>query len=85
MDGCPFDHDCQGCSGRLLCRCLQITEEAVAEAVSLFGLTTVKEVRERTGAGDGCTACHRRIRLVLQQVRADQQLAQSPSSSPSPI
>ena len=81
MRDCSFDRDCDACPGRLLCHCLQITEEAVAEAASLFGLTTVKEVRQRTGAGDGCTACHRRIRLVLQTVRAEQQ-AQSPSSSP---
>ena len=83
MDDCTFRHDCTGCPGRVLCHCLQITEEAVVEAASLFGLTTVKEVRERTGAGDGCTACHRRIRLVLQEMRVERE-AQSPSS-PSPI
>ena len=50
-----------------VCHCLQVTEDAVAEAVSLFGLTTLKEIRTATGAGDGCTACHRRLRLVLRQ------------------
>jgi bacterioferritin-associated ferredoxin len=84
MDDCTFNHDCTGCPDRILCHCLRITEEAVAGAVSLFGLTTIKEVRERTGAGDGCTACHRRLRLLLKQQRVEQQ-SQSPSSSPSPI
>ena len=83
MKDCTCNQNCDGCPGRVLCHCLQITEEAVAEAVSLFGLTTLKQIRERTGAGDGCTACHRRLRLVLRQHAAQE--AQSPSSSPSPI
>ena len=83
MNNCSFNRNCDTCPGQVLCHCLQITEEAVTEAVSLFGLTTVKEIRERTGAGDGCTACHRRLRLVLKQAAAQE--AQSPSSSPSPI
>jgi hypothetical protein len=32
MDDCSFDRDCTGCSGRLLCRCLQVTEEAAEQA-----------------------------------------------------
>ena len=82
MDDCTFRRDCEGCPARVLCHCLQITEEAVVEAASLFGLTTVKEVRERTGAGDGCTACHRRIRLVLQRVRVEEEAQSASSSSP---
>jgi bacterioferritin-associated ferredoxin len=82
MNDCSFNRNCDTCPGQVLCHCLQITEDAVTEAVSLFGLTTVTEIRERTGAGDGCTACHRRLRLVLKQAAQE---AQSPSASPSPI
>jgi bacterioferritin-associated ferredoxin len=84
MDDCTFPRDCGGCTGRMLCHCLQITEEAVAEAVSLFNLTTVNEVRERTGAGDGCTACHRRVRRLLKE-RAALEVQSASSPSPSPI
>lgn len=82
MSDCTFRGNCDACPSRVLCHCLQVTEEAVVEAVAVFGLTTVKEVRERTGAGDGCTACHRRVRLVLQRVQAEQVVQPASSSSP---
>ena len=85
MDACTFSGNCDGCPGRVLCHCLQVTEDVVAEAISVFSLTTVKEVRQHTGAGDGCTACHRRVRQLLQQSRQVEPAIQSPSSSPSPI
>ena len=41
----------------------------VPENLALYGsgLRTVKDVRQHTGAGDGCTACHRTIRQYLEQ------------------
>jgi bacterioferritin-associated ferredoxin len=45
-----------------------VTEEVVVEAVTALGLKTVKEVRDHTGAGDGCTACHKALRRCLEQV-----------------
>jgi bacterioferritin-associated ferredoxin len=68
---------CDTCPGRLACHCLGVTEEAVLEAASLSGAATINDLRRLTGAGDGCTACHQRLRLLL--VRAQS------SSSPSPI
>jgi bacterioferritin-associated ferredoxin len=44
--------------------------------VARFGLQTIEEVRRHTGAGDGCTACHHRIRQVIQEA------SQASSSSP---
>jgi len=35
-----------------------------------LGLRTVKEVRQATGAGDGCTCCHRQIRGLLEELCA---------------
>ncbi len=58
---------CSECPGRLVCHCLQVTEDAVLAAVSTFALTTVSEVRRYTGAGDGCTACHGKLQRVLEQ------------------
>lgn len=52
------------------CRCLKVSEEVVREAVLVFGVRTVAELRERTGAGDGCNACHRRLRTLLEQLAA---------------
>jgi bacterioferritin-associated ferredoxin len=58
---------------------LQVTEEVLLEALRTFELRTVKEVREHTGAGDGCTACHRAIRRYLEE--HSQVEAQSASSA----
>lgn len=59
--------DCQGCSTRLVCHCLQVTEERLVDAITTLGLRSVTEVRDHTGAGDGCTACHGRLRAILEQ------------------
>jgi NifU-like protein len=67
MDNPCTPDRCQDCSARLVCRCLQITEEAVVEAITTLALTTLKEVRQLTGAGDGCNACHQRLNQVLAE------------------
>ena len=69
--------NCGDCPGRFICRCLKITEDEVVQAATSLGLQTVTDVRRATGAGDGCTACHRALRRVLEMVQ--------PSSSSPPI
>lgn len=51
-----------------LCHCLEITERDVTEMVVTRGLTQLSEVIGCTGAGSGCTACHRAIRLHLERL-----------------
>ena len=63
-DPCPGP--CAGCPDRIVCRCLRVTEAVVVEAIVTLGLRTVKEVRTATGAGDGCTCCHRHIHAYLE-------------------
>ncbi len=60
--------DCQGCSTRLVCHCLGVSEETVVDAITTLGLRSVRELRDHTGAGDGCTACHSRLRNLLEKV-----------------
>jgi assimilatory nitrate reductase electron transfer subunit len=74
-DPCPGP--CAGCPDRIVCRCLKVTEGAIVDAIVTLGLATVKDVRKATGAGDGCTCCHREIRAILE--------VHSSSSSPSDI
>jgi bacterioferritin-associated ferredoxin len=83
MDACNNRPDCSGCSARMICHCLQITREMLHDALVSLDLHTLHDVRRATGAGDGCTACHRQLRLFLEQHRRVE-LAQA-SSSPSPI
>jgi bacterioferritin-associated ferredoxin len=72
-------NECVGCPGRLVCRCLQVTESALVEAVRVLELRTLKDVRRHTGAGDGCTACHKLLCKYLE--RHDPQACPPPSSA----
>lgn len=60
---------CDGCEGcpasKLVCRCLKVTEQTLVDAIDGLGLTSLREVINHTGAGDGCTACHRRLKGYL--------------------
>jgi bacterioferritin-associated ferredoxin len=67
MDACLTRSDRAACSGRVICPCLGVTEDAVRDAVVTLGLRSVHDVRAATGAGDGCTACHRRLRQLLER------------------
>jgi bacterioferritin-associated ferredoxin len=69
---------CTGCPDRIVCRCLQVTEAMLVEAIATHELLTLKDVRRHTGAGDGCTCCHNLIKRYLTEQ------AQS-SSSAAPI
>jgi bacterioferritin-associated ferredoxin len=80
MDACHTRNPCDSCPASLVCHCLQVTEEMLLEALHTFDLRTVQEVREHTGAGDGCTACHRRLRAFIER-RASLPVPQPSSSS----
>ena len=54
------------CPDRVVCRCLKVAEAHIVEAIVTLGLRTVKEVRHATGAGDGCTCCHRELHALIE-------------------
>ena len=51
--------------GLYLCHCLKVTEADMVETIVTLGLRSFDDVRRCTGAGDGCTSCHRKIRECL--------------------
>jgi bacterioferritin-associated ferredoxin len=51
---------------KLICRCLEITETDLLDAVDRGDLRSLTEVVRETGAGDGCTACRKRILEYLE-------------------
>ena len=57
---------CGDCSSKVICHCLQVTEDTVIEAITRLELRTVPDVCERTGAGDGCRACRRKIQSYIE-------------------
>ena len=62
------------CGDRIVCRCLQVTEHEIVTAIREHGLSSVRELQTVTGAGGGCTCCHRELKQYLA--------VYSPSSSP---
>jgi bacterioferritin-associated ferredoxin len=75
--------DCRTCPGRIICHCLQVTEEAVLSVLGAEAACTLQDLRQRTGAGEGCTACHRTLRKYLE--RRTELAVVHASSSASPI
>jgi bacterioferritin-associated ferredoxin len=67
MDNFCSSDRCGDCPGRFVCRCLQVTEDTLVEALSTRGIRTIKDIRLHTGAGDGCTACHSLLRKYLEK------------------
>jgi bacterioferritin-associated ferredoxin len=53
------------CSLRYVCRCLRITEQVLVDAFATGDIRTLKDIRRHTGAGDGCMACHHRLKSYL--------------------
>ncbi|MSR30915.1 MAG: (2Fe-2S)-binding protein [Gemmataceae bacterium] len=51
---------------KIICHCLGITEQQILELKILKNVQTVREVMNETEAGSGCTACHRKIRDLLE-------------------
>ena len=44
MNSCPVrPSDCHTCPGRVVCRCLQVTEEVLLEALTTFELRTITD------------------------------------------
>lgn len=39
----------------------------VVEAITVLGIDNLPELRQQTGAGGGCNACHKRLRHYLEQ------------------
>jgi len=53
----------------VICRCLQVRESAIVEAVQTGGCGSLCQVACATGAGSGCTACHRKLRQYFAERR----------------
>lgn len=50
----------------IVCRCLKVRLSTIATAIDVCGAATVRDLKCSTGAGDGCMACHARLRQLLQ-------------------
>jgi len=48
-----------------VCHCFEVKESTLRQAIDHHGAKSVEEITDRTGAGDGCTACHCRLLRML--------------------
>ena len=55
----------------LLCHCLHVSTEEVEQAVDAREVSSLQDVKQQTGAGSGCTACHCAIRDLLGLCRKE--------------
>ena len=58
---------CDTCPGKIICRCLNVTEEQVVNLITSSGLRSIHEIRQYTSAGDGCTCCHAELAQYLER------------------
>ena len=58
---------CDGCPAKIVCRCLNVTEEQVVNLITQFNLRSIRDIRKHTGAGDGCTCCHQELTEYLKR------------------
>ncbi len=63
---CTHEH-CESCPDKVVCRCLQVTETQVVRMITRLELRTVRDLRQLTGAGDGCTCCHAKLEEYLER------------------
>jgi len=67
MQFADHNHHSELANDVLICRCLKVRLSTIADAIEVCGLNSIRDIRCATGAGDGCTACHIRIRQLLHQ------------------
>lgn len=53
------------CEDAVVCHCLQITESTLRDAAAVCPFRSLSQISRETGAGSGCTACHRRLRRFI--------------------
>lgn len=54
------------CSEDVICHCLKVTQAEVESAIVTSDEPSLRCVMRMTGAGTGCTACHRTIRELIR-------------------
>ncbi|MBX3411129.1 MAG: (2Fe-2S)-binding protein [Pirellulales bacterium] len=48
-----------------LCHCLRVSEGTLRQLAAVGQVRSLDDVKRHTGAGEGCTGCHRRIQEFL--------------------
>jgi bacterioferritin-associated ferredoxin len=69
---------------RIVCHCLGIAESEIRCALMEGTAQCLRTLMDATGAGTGCTCCHRAIKELVARERLQAQQAQCEGASSSP-
>ena len=61
----------EGAAGDIVCKCFEVTEQQIRDAVADNNLTTVEQVTNYTKAGGACTECVPEIQRIIGEVLAE--------------
>jgi bacterioferritin-associated ferredoxin len=75
MDAFCYDRPCDEGTDAIVCHCLQVRESELIEVLAVREAGNLRDIRRAIGAGDGCTACHARLREYIRRYA-------SPAASP---
>lgn len=53
---------------KIICHCMRVSKAEIVSAICDKGACSLKEVKEITQAGTGCTCCHRQIEKIIHQI-----------------
>jgi bacterioferritin-associated ferredoxin len=63
-----FSQDsCEFCPDRVVCHCLNVTEDQIISAIANQDSRTLRDIRRQTSAGDGCTCCHKDVQEIIKR------------------
>ncbi|MCX7726503.1 MAG: NifU family protein, partial [Chitinispirillaceae bacterium] len=57
--------------GRIVCKCFNVTEKEIEDAVRENNLTTIEDVTNFTKAGGACGKCHQDIQNIIDKIRKE--------------
>ena len=62
----------------IICKCFQVTEETIRNAIEAGNLSSVESVTRACEAGGGCHSCHILIQLFIDQHQESKTAASGP-------
>ncbi len=65
----------EAAAGDIVCKCFEVTEQQIRDAVADNNLTSVEQVTNYTKAGGACTECVPEIRRIIGEVLAEKAAA----------
>lgn len=51
----------------VVCRCLQVTRGFIRFTLETVEVCSFRELCQETGAGTGCTVCHKQLKAMLEE------------------